>query len=126
MCSTRLINIIRCLFHWTCGAVAKGGFRDCPVLVGSVKFNMGNCEGASRLAGLIKALLALEHGTLPSNLHFHTPISRAISRVIGINSFGLGGTDVHVLIGSGPAKASFQQKWSYICPSQFVAIAVQV
>eukprot|EP00884_Botryococcus_braunii_P006514 jgi/Botrbrau1/15864/Bobra.40_1s0048.1 len=110
-----------------------GRSRDCPLLVGSIKSNMGHCEGASGLAGLIKALLALEHGMLPSNLHFQTPNSRATclesghiqvttharpfnGGVIGINSFGLGGTNVHVLIGGGPAYTSFQQNASRAAP----------
>ena len=47
--------------------------REEPILVGSVKSNIGHLEGASGLAGIIKAILALEKGMIPPNINFENP-----------------------------------------------------
>ena len=47
--------------------------RSRPLPIGSVKTNIGHLEPASGMAGLLKAVLALEHGTLPRSLHGETP-----------------------------------------------------
>lgn len=44
-----------------------------PVLIGSVKSNMGHPEPASGLCGVAKVLLAMQHGIIPPNLHFNSP-----------------------------------------------------
>ena len=44
-----------------------------PLLIGSVKSNMGHPEPASGLCGVTKVLLAMQHGILPPNLHFNSP-----------------------------------------------------
>lgn len=46
---------------------------DRPCLVGSVKTNVGHAEAAGGIAGLLKAVLYLEHGQVPASLHFDTP-----------------------------------------------------
>src|SRR5438876_376819 len=53
--------------------LCKGRPADKPLLVGSVKTNIGHTEGAAGLAGLIKAALCLKHKMIPPNLHFHQP-----------------------------------------------------
>lgn len=97
--------------------------RDEPCLLGSVKSNIGHAEGAAGIAGLIKAVLALHHRTLPPSrvtgapnpqlrLEQHglrlatepTPLSGEL--VLGaVSSFGLGGTNAHVVLASAPAPA---------------------
>ncbi|KAL8810346.1 MAG: hypothetical protein Q9200_002647 [Gallowayella weberi] len=99
------------------GAVFSGG-RDQPLNVGSVKTNIGHLEGASGIAGIIKATLALEHETIPPNMHFQSPNheidfekwniniptrpkhwhSPNDPRRASINSFGYGGTNAHVIL----------------------------
>ncbi|KAI4105286.1 MAG: hypothetical protein L6R37_002834 [Teloschistes peruensis] len=92
--------------------------RDQPLDVGSVKTNIGHLEGASGIAGIIKATLALEHKTIPPNMHFQSPnpeidfenwkinvptrpkhwhSSNDVRRA-SINSFGYGGTNAHVIL----------------------------
>ena len=44
-----------------------------PLLIGSVKSNMGHPEPASGLCGVTKVLLAMQHGVIPPNLHYNTP-----------------------------------------------------
>lgn len=86
-----------------------------PLLIGSTKSNMGHPEPASGLAALAKVLLSLEHGVWPPNLHFNNPnpdipaltdgLVKVVDRptpvrggIIGINSFGFGGSNVHVIL----------------------------
>ncbi|MGD9128716.1 MAG: ketoacyl-synthetase C-terminal extension domain-containing protein [Planctomycetia bacterium] len=97
-----------------------GAHRDDTCLVGSVKSNIGHLEPASGLAGLIKATLSLHHGEVPPNLHFNnpnpkidfeglniavptgvTPISKKGDHIYaGINAFGFGGANAHVVLRS--------------------------
>ncbi len=100
-----------------------GRARTRPLPIGSVKTNIGHTEPASRLAGLVKAMLALEHDEAPSSLHFEnpnpnidfaglnllvtgraTPLPRAGERrFAGVSSFGFGGTSAHVVIADPPS-----------------------
>ncbi|SDD96634.1 type I polyketide synthase [Actinokineospora iranica] len=104
------------------GAV-HGGPRPQPCLLGSVKGNIGHAEGAAGIAGLIKACLALDRRVLPPTLHSETESPRlklaeqglrlargavrlpkgANGTVRGaVSSFGLGGTNAHVVLASAP------------------------
>ncbi len=56
--------------------LGRGRPADRPLLVGSVKTNVGHAEAAGGLAGLIKAVLCLEHGQVPPSLHLDTPNPR--------------------------------------------------
>ncbi len=99
-----------------------GPRRREPLPIGSVKTNIGHLEAASGIAGLLKATLALERGVLPASLHCETPnpkidfaalnlrvvrapeaISMSLERrTAGVNSFGFGGTNAHVVLAAPP------------------------
>ena len=93
-----------------------------PLLLGSVKTNIGHLEAAAGIAGLIKVVLALHHKEIPTHLHFHQPNPHIAwadmpievptvrrpwpagrsRRVAGVSSFGVSGTNVHVVVGEAP------------------------
>ncbi|KAE8394606.1 putative lovastatin nonaketide synthase [Aspergillus alliaceus] len=91
--------------------------NDYPLLVGSVKSNIGHLEGASGIAGVIKTVLALENGMIPAVHGFQTPNPRlrleewnilipseltpwptSGLRRASVNSFGYGGTNAHLIL----------------------------
>ena len=96
---------------------------DAPLMIGSVKANIGHLEAASGVAGLIKLALALQHGEIPGQLHFERPnpaipwgdlpVRVAAGRQSwraadtprrgGVSSFGFSGTNVHVVLEEAPA-----------------------
>ncbi|HTI21663.1 MAG TPA: beta-ketoacyl synthase N-terminal-like domain-containing protein, partial [Kutzneria sp.] len=92
---------------------------DRRLLVGSVKTNIGHLEGAAGIAGLLKVILSLRHGVLPASLNFETPnpdipfdelnldVVREKQtwpgrRIAGVSSFGVGGTNCHLVVAAGP------------------------
>lgn len=101
-----------------------GGRKRC--LLSSVKSNIGHTHAAAGVAGLVKAVLSLQHGQVPPTLHFETPNPRidfasspfrvagaltpwerdAGLRRAGVSSFGLGGTGAHVVLQQPPADAA--------------------
>ena len=107
-------------------AAVYGGSRDPdrPLLMGSVKTNIGHLESAAGVAGLIKVVLSLQNELLPQSLHFqnpspHIPWDSLPVRVVdkatpwhangrprraGVSSFGFTGTNAHVLIEEAPAQ----------------------
>ncbi|MCG6495749.1 type I polyketide synthase [Kitasatospora sp. A2-31] len=92
-----------------------------PLLVGSVKTNIGHLEPAAGVVGLIKVALSVKHGLLPASLNFTEPHPAipmqewklrvnastgpwpAGDRLAGVSSFGIGGTNCHLVVGAHPA-----------------------
>ena len=91
--------------------------KENPLLIGSVKSNVGHLEPASGVAGLVKALLCIRHRMVPANINLETPnpiirfddwnikvvtenlpLDKKKKITIGVNSFGFGGANAHVIL----------------------------
>nr|WP_265869922.1 type I polyketide synthase [Streptomyces drozdowiczii] len=97
-----------------------------PLVVGSAKTNVGHLEGAAGIVGLIKAALSVRYGVVPASLNFESA-NPAIdldglnlrvqteagvwegSRVAGVSSFGMGGTNCHLILRPAPERAPVVQ-----------------
>lgn len=106
-----------------------------PLLVGSVKTNLGHLESASGVAGVIKAVLALQHRQVPAHLHLDTPTPHfawgdAPLRIptqltpwptterlglAGVSSFGGSGTNAHAVLEAAPARPGSTAQWTRPC-----------
>ncbi|EFO0880653.1 polyketide synthase, partial [Escherichia coli] len=94
--------------------------QDQRCALGSVKSNMGHLDTAAGIAGLLKTVLAVSRGQIPPLLNFHTPnpalkleespFTIPVSaqawqdemRYAGVSSFGIGGTNCHMIVASLP------------------------
>jgi 8-amino-7-oxononanoate synthase len=95
--------------------------RDTPCAIGSIKGNLGHTEGAAGIAGLIKVVLSLHHRVVPPSRFAETENEqlrladgglRILSEPMelqsqtvhaGVSSFGIGGTNCHMVLASAPA-----------------------
>ncbi len=100
----------------------QAGLKPSSIAVGSVKSNLGHLNAAAGVAGLMKTILALQHGSIPASLNFQKPnpaipfgrgpfrVNHTLSpwpesnkpRRAGVSSFGIGGTNVHVILEEAP------------------------
>jgi myxalamid-type polyketide synthase MxaB len=102
--------------------LGKDRAQDQPLLLGSVKSHIGHAEAAAGMASLIKVILALQYEQIPAQLHFKVPnphidwetlplkvVDKTTEwkrgdapRIAGINSFGISGTNSHVVLEEAP------------------------
>ncbi|MBT2787336.1 MULTISPECIES: type I polyketide synthase [unclassified Halomonas] len=102
---------------------ALGQQRKTPLLIGSIKSNLGHLETASGVAGLAKALYSIQHREVPATIGIRKlnprikfdewnisvvtkgqPLKKQGRLVIGVNSFGFGGANAHVILESPPER----------------------
>lgn len=98
--------------------------KDLPLIIGAAKTNLGHLESASGIAGVLKVILAIQHGEIPKNLYFNEPNPRipwpdfpvivptelttwepiADRRIAGVSGFGFSGTNAHVVLEAPPPR----------------------
>jgi acyl transferase domain-containing protein/acyl carrier protein len=109
--------------HALSEALCRNRPGDAPLPIGSIKTNLGHLETAAGAAGLLKAMLILKYGQIPPSLHFSKPNPHidfeklklrvpttlepfpngAAERIAGVNSFGFGGANAHVVLAAAPS-----------------------
>lgn len=101
---------------------AKEHTKDKPLIIGSVKTNLGHLEASAGIASLIKVVLSLQHEEIPPHLHFKQPSphicwdelpfkvptgpvpwpSGERKRLAGVSAFGFSGTNAHIILEEAP------------------------
>jgi acyl transferase domain-containing protein/acyl carrier protein len=109
--------------HALAEVLGAGRGAENPLVVGSVKTNLGHMESAAGIVGLIKTVLALKQQQIPAHLHFqqmnphidwgNVPVEIPLAgrpwprgkrrRLAGVSSFGFSGTNAHMIVEEAPA-----------------------
>jgi acyl transferase domain-containing protein/acyl carrier protein len=130
-------------------------FAPHPLMIGSVKTNIGHLESASGIAGIMKVVLSLQHGQLPAHLHLKQPnpqiawdnwpvsVPTELLRVgewargragetttptrplAGVSSFGFSGTNAHVVLQAAPLAPSPPLAHSQTRPLQMLTLSAK-
>ncbi|MEZ4318275.1 MAG: SDR family NAD(P)-dependent oxidoreductase [Myxococcota bacterium] len=101
-----------------------GQSREEPLHVGSIKTNVGHLEAGAGVAGLLRAALSLHHGAIPAHRNLRTPnpdlpLEGLViptetvpwgGRYAAVSSFGISGTNAHVVLERGPALPSVERE----------------
>ena len=119
--------------------------REEPLIVGSVKTNIGHPEAAAGMASLIKVVLSLQHKEIPPHLHFEkpnpyiawdqlplkvptelTPWSTVNNqRIAGISSFGFSGTNAHIVLSEAPSVAGKSESETALRPQHLLTLSAK-
>ena len=123
--------------------LGNGRLDENPLVIGSVKTNVGHLEGAAGIAGLIKTVLMLKNRQLAPHLHFKTPnpyiawdelpvkvntqlrdwqVADGATRIAGISSFGFSGTNAHVVLAEAPSQ---QKRPNRKMPAQLLLLSAK-
>ena len=106
-------------------AYCKNRTGENPLLIGSVKTNIGHLEAAAGMAGLIKVLLAMQHRSIPGQMNFETPNPhipwdnipvKVLTEktawpnrdrlIAGVSAFGMSGTNAHIVVEAPPERSA--------------------
>ncbi len=107
-------------------ALGKDRPKDHPLVLASVKANIGHLEAAAGMAGLIKVILTFQNEKIPAQVHFKDPNPNIewdilpvkvagqneiwqrsdAPRLAGVNAFGFSGTNAHILLEEAPLRAA--------------------
>ncbi|MCX7117671.1 MAG: SDR family NAD(P)-dependent oxidoreductase [Legionellales bacterium] len=122
-------------------ALAQKRAKDNPLPIGSIKSNLGHLEVASGLTGVLKTILCLQHQMIPPTRHAENPnpdipfdelnlklvdatyvvLKQDKQQIMGINSFGFGGTNAHVILANYVPTCAPEVTYQALPPLQLTA-----